>query len=54
MEVPVHELPIETVIVGDEPRLAVRNAREPVAKADHDVFRLVEGKGLLAGETADR
>lgn len=53
MEVPVDELPIETVVVGDEDRMSLGNCRNPGLEFGHDRFRIVELQGLLARETAD-
>jgi hypothetical protein len=53
MEVPVDELPIETVVVGNEQHAAFAIRLEPLVKALHDRLGIVEPETLLSREIAD-
>src|SRR4051794_18117644 len=53
MEVPVDELPVEAVVVGNEDRSVANVLGEPVFEVRHDFARLVEGQRLLAAEATD-
>src|SRR5215831_21171759 len=53
-EVPVDELPIETVVVAHEQCAALAMLGNPAAEVRHHGFGIVEGKRLFARERADR
>ena len=48
VKIPVDELPIEAVVVGDEHRAADRVVGDPRLELPHDVARVREGQRLLA------
>src|SRR5207344_3091214 len=53
VEVPIDELPVEAVVVGDENERLLAKAFEPGCKSMHHLSRVVERRDLLAGEAAD-
>ena len=53
MEVPIDELPVETVIVGNEHKTVWAVCFQPIAKLYHDCLELVEIEALLSGESTD-
>ena len=54
MEVPVHELPVEAVVVGNEESAPSGMLFEPLPEVRHDLGGIVEPEGFLTGESADR
>src|SRR5262245_30306157 len=53
VKVPVDELPVEAVVVGDEEAAAFAVGLKPVAKSLHHGIWIVESEALLAREAAD-
>ena len=54
VEVPVDELPVEAVVVGDEDRASRGVLADPVRELAHHVTRSRERQGVCTRETADR
>ena len=53
MEVPIDELPIESVVVGDKHHAALAVQFEPVGECRHDGLGFVKLEALLALEPTD-
>lgn len=53
VEVPVDELPIESIIVRDEHDTPLAVGRQPFVELFHDAFRVVEFEALVSCESAD-
>jgi hypothetical protein len=53
VEVPVDELPIEAVVVGNEHGLAFGDGTNPVGKLLHHRLRVIKRQCLVTRETAD-
>ncbi len=53
MKIPIDELPIEAIVVGDEERTPIAVVGDPGREVLHNGFRIVKRKRVLARKSAD-